>query len=233
VSAMFDVDRLRSCSGREASDSPHHCGLGDEGRTGLASERHFFHGIGRPVCDGFLDASVNQSQSKYFQPILEYHSGIARDDSLPSGSLLPRSKLPLVALSVMTLVGRSSGRRLERGTTASSVFFSVTLWCLVASGVYSLFGPFLSLPNKFLAGFSAAAGIALINSIGNLGGFVGPSAMGAISNKTGSFRGGLVFAGIPLFMSALLVLALQKRTEQQGGTAMQRSPAAMPTADTD
>jgi MFS transporter, ACS family, tartrate transporter len=149
----------------------------------------------------------------------------------------------LVALPVMTLVGRSSDRRRERryhtaiplmigaislvllGTTASSVFFSVTLWCLVAAGVYSLWGPFLSLPNEFLAGFSAAAGIALINSIGNLGGFVGPYAMGAISTKTGSFRGGLVFAGISLFMSALLVLALQKRTEQQ--------PAAMATADTD
>jgi len=159
----------------------------------------------------------------------------------------------LVALPGMTLVGQSSDRRLERryltaipltigavslvllGTTASSVFFSVTLWCLVASGVYSLFGPFLSLPNEFLAGFSTAAGIAFINSIGNLEGFVGPYAMGVISNKTGSFRGGLVFPGISLFISALLVLALQKRTEQQaaGGTAMQPSPAAMPTADTD
>jgi nitrate/nitrite transporter NarK len=93
----------------------------------------------------------------------------------------------------------------------------------------------LSLPNEFLAGFSAAAGIALINSIGNVGGFVGPFAMGAISKKTGSFHGGLVFAGISLFMSAMLVLALQKRTEQQaaGETAMQFSPATMPTADTD
>ncbi len=113
---------------------------------------------------------------------------------------------------------------------------TVTLWCLVASGVYSLFGPFLSLPNEFLAGFSAAAGIALINSIGNLGGFVGPYAMGAISKTTGSFHGGLVFAGISLFMSALLVLALQKRTEQQaaGVAAKEKSSvAAMPTADTD
>jgi len=157
----------------------------------------------------------------------------------------------LVALPVMTLVGRSSDRRRERryhtaipliigaislvllGTTASSVFLSVTLWCLVASGVYSLFGPFLSLPNEFLAGFSAAAGIALINSIGNLGGFVGPYAMGAISKTTGSFHGGLIFAGISLFMSAMLVLTVQTRTEQQaaGGTGMQSSPAAMPTAD--
>jgi ACS family tartrate transporter-like MFS transporter len=149
----------------------------------------------------------------------------------------------LVALPVMTLVGRSSDRRRERryhtaiplmigaislvllGTTASPVFLSVILWCLVASGVYSLFGPFLSLPNEFLAGFSAAAGIALINSIGNLGGFVGPYAMGAISKTTGSFRGGLVFAGISLFLSAMLVLAWQKRTEQhvESGAALEPS----------
>lgn len=148
----------------------------------------------------------------------------------------------LVALPVMTLVGRSSDRRCERryhtaiplmigaislivlGTTASSVSFSVTLWCLAASGVYSLFGPLLSLPNEFLAGFSAAAGIALINSIGNLGGFVGPYAMGAISKTTGSFQGGLVFAGISLLMSALLVLALQEKTEPRAteGPAMER-----------
>jgi ACS family tartrate transporter-like MFS transporter len=141
----------------------------------------------------------------------------------------------LVALPVMTLVGRSSDRRRERryhtaiplviaaisllllGTTAIPVLLSVTLWCLVASGIYSLFGPFLSLPNEFLAGFSAAAGIALINSIGNLGGFVGPYAMGAIRKATGSFYGGLVFAGISLFMSAMLVLALPEERGTAGG----------------
>jgi ACS family tartrate transporter-like MFS transporter len=137
----------------------------------------------------------------------------------------------LVALAAMILVGRSSDRRLERhyhaavpliigaislallSTTAtSSVFCSVALWSFVASGINSLWGPFWSLPNEFLTGFSAAAGIALINSIGNLGGFVGPYAMGAISNKTGSFRGGLVFAGVSLFISAMLLIALGKRT---------------------
>jgi MFS transporter, ACS family, tartrate transporter len=142
----------------------------------------------------------------------------------------------LAGLAAMVLVAHNSDRRLERryhvaipsimgaiallvlGTTAtSSVFFSVTLWCVVASGIYSLFGPFWSLPNEFLAGFSAAAGIALINSIGNLGGFVGPYAMGAISKQTGSFHGGLVFARISSFTSAMLVLALQKRKGTAGG----------------
>jgi len=156
----------------------------------------------------------------------------------------------LVALPVMTLVGRSSDRNREcryhtaiplaigamslvlLGTTATSVLVSVTLWCLVASGVYSLFGPLLSLPNEFLSGFSAAAGIALINSIGNLGGFVGPYAMGAMSKMTGSFRGGLVFAGISLLIATLLLIALRPNVEQQAaGDPIQQPSPAVPPAD--
>jgi MFS transporter, ACS family, tartrate transporter len=140
----------------------------------------------------------------------------------------------LVGLPVMILVARSSDRTLERRFHAAipaiigaislmllgametkSIFFSVALWCFVVSGLYSLLPPFWSLPNEFLTGFSAAAGIALINSIGNLGGFVGPYVMGAISNKTGSFRGGLVFAGVSLFISAMLLLALRKGTKEE------------------
>jgi ACS family tartrate transporter-like MFS transporter len=151
----------------------------------------------------------------------------------------------LVALAVMTLVGRSSDRSLERryhgaiplviGATSlillstaaiSSVFLSVPLWCLVASGIYSLWGPFWSLPSEFLTGFSAAAGIALINCIGNLGGFVGPFAMGAINRKTGSFHGGLVFAGVSLFVSAMLLVALPRKTEQQAAGRAAMEPSA-------
>jgi ACS family tartrate transporter-like MFS transporter len=139
----------------------------------------------------------------------------------------------LVALAAMVLVAHSSDRTLERryhaaipaiiaavfllllGTTAiSSAFFSVVLWCFVGAGIFSLYGPFWSLPNEFLSGFSAAAGIALINSIGNLGGFVGPFAMGAINRRTGSFRGGLLLAGVSLFVSATLILILRNRTNR-------------------
>jgi len=113
----------------------------------------------------------------------------------------------LIGLPVMILVGRSSDRRLERRYHAalplavaaaalvllgmlapSSVFLAVTLWCFVALGSFSLYGPFWALPNEFLTGYSAAAGIALINCFGNLGGFVGPYAVGALGDKTGSFR---------------------------------------------
>src|SRR5262249_27660707 len=99
----------------------------------------------------------------------------------------------LFGLAAMVAVARSSDRRLERrshvaipalvggvallllGTTPSP-FFSVTLLCLLAVGVFSCLSPFWALPSEFLTGYSAAAGIALINSIGNLSGLVGPVA---------------------------------------------------------
>jgi nitrate/nitrite transporter NarK len=158
----------------------------------------------------------------------------------------------LVGLPVMILVGRSSDRKFERryhaavplvigafslfllGTIAiHSIVPTVILWCFVASGIVSLWGPFWSLPNEFLTGFSAAAGIALINCFGNLGGFVGPYVIGAISKKTGSFHGGLVFVSISLFASAMLILALrQRKAREMGAVAMaQASPAVLPTAE--
>jgi MFS transporter, ACS family, tartrate transporter len=159
----------------------------------------------------------------------------------------------VVGLTIMILIASNSDRTLERryhaavpavvgavslvllGLTASrSAFFAVTLWCFAASGIYSLLGPFWSLPSEFLTGFSAAAGIALINSFGNLGGFVGPYVMGAIIKRTGNFHAGLVFAGISLFASAMLILALKKGVlERAGGDVMsQSSRTVLPAADT-
>jgi ACS family tartrate transporter-like MFS transporter len=82
-------------------------------------------------------------------------------------------------------------------------------------GIYSFFGPFFSIPGKFLSGFSAAAGIALINSVGNLGGFVGPSVIGTIAKGSTGLYGGLAVAGVALILSAVLVLLLPRR-ERQG-----------------
>ena len=133
----------------------------------------------------------------------------------------------VVGLAAMIFVSRSSDRRLERryhvaipaivaglalallGTT-SSVFFSVTLLCLLAAGVYSILGPLWTLPSEFLTGFAAAAGIALINSVGNLGGFAGPYMIGAITMRTGSLYAGLAIAGVALFISATFVLLLPR-----------------------
>jgi len=136
----------------------------------------------------------------------------------------------LVALAAMLVVAHSSDLTLERRyhaaipaiiaavfllslatTVISSAFLAVVLWCFVGAGIFSLYGPFWALPNEFLSGSSAAAGIALINSIGNLGGFIGPLSMGAINRRTGSFRGGFLLASISLVVSATLILMLRNR----------------------
>jgi len=133
----------------------------------------------------------------------------------------------LAGLAAMVLVSRSSDRRRERryhaaipaivggialvGLSAtSSRFLSIVLWSFVAMGIYSFYGPFFSIPSRFLAGFSAASGIALINSVGNLGGFVGPSAIGAFSGGHRGIYGGLAVAGLSLFLSAALIVLLPK-----------------------
>jgi ACS family tartrate transporter-like MFS transporter len=82
----------------------------------------------------------------------------------------------------------------------------------VAMGIYSFFGPFFSIPSRFLVGFSAASGIALINSVGNLGGFIGPSAIGALAHGTKGIYAGLALAGVSLFASAMLVLLLPEKS---------------------
>jgi MFS transporter, ACS family, tartrate transporter len=66
------------------------------------------------------------------------------------------------------------------------------------------------MPSEFLTGLAAAAGIALVNSVGNLGSFVGPYAVGLVKQKTGSFSGGLALAGIAMLSAAGLVLLFPK-----------------------
>jgi len=133
----------------------------------------------------------------------------------------------LVALGGMILVGRSSDRRLERRyhaaisllvggigflslTTIHSPFVTIALLCLLAIGYCSSLSPFWAMPSEFLSGFSAASGIAIINSVGNLGGFFGPSLVGFITQKTGTLYGGLAFAGVSMLAAAALVVALPR-----------------------
>jgi MFS transporter, ACS family, tartrate transporter len=134
----------------------------------------------------------------------------------------------LLGLIVMILVSRHSDYALERRYhmaasvvlagvallllgTPHSAFFSVVLFSAVAIGAYSFLPVFFSVPGEFLTGFSAAAGIALVTSVSNLGGFVGPYTVGIIRQKTGSSHYGLICAGVFFLISASLALVLPKR----------------------
>lgn len=141
----------------------------------------------------------------------------------------------------MILVSRSSDRRLERRyhvastllvggsaylamSGAHSPFLSVALFVFLAVGYCSSLSPFWALPSEFLTGFSAASGIALINSIGNLGGFVGPYAVGFLNQRTGNLHGGLAFAGAFMLLAAMLVVWLPKKPQAVVRAGGQESP---------
>jgi MFS family permease len=77
---------------------------------------------------------------------------------------------------------------------------------LAAAGMYSMLAPFWSLPTSFLSGAAAAGGIALINSVGNLGGFVAPNVIGQVKAATHSFTGGMLAMAVVMFLGAILAL---------------------------
>lgn len=105
-------------------------------------------------------------------------------------------------------------------TGATSVFAVLVALTLVNIGISASKPPLWSMPTVFLSGPAAAAGIATINSIGNLGGFVGPSMIGWIKDVTGSFAGGLYFVASLLVVSAVVTLILSRTGNQnKQGTA--------------
>jgi MFS transporter, ACS family, tartrate transporter len=93
------------------------------------------------------------------------------------------------------------------GLVASPVLELASL-SLAAAGIWGTLGPFWAMSSESLAGKGAAAGIALINSIGNLGGFLGPYLIGFVFTRTNSYTWGLIaLALFPLAGAALTLLA--------------------------
>jgi ACS family tartrate transporter-like MFS transporter len=83
---------------------------------------------------------------------------------------------------------------------------------VTAVGIFSAVPTLWQLPSAFLTGTAAAAGIGLINSIGNLSGFVGPYLTGWLKDLTGSFQAGMLVVASCMALSGLTVLALAART---------------------
>ena len=100
-------------------------------------------------------------------------------------------------LSVVALVAA--------GSTVGT-YWAVVGMCLATVGFYGSKGPFWSLPNTFLSGTSAAAGLAFINSVGNLGGWFGPTIVGWVSDVTGGFKGGLYALAAFMMLAAVVTV---------------------------
>lgn len=143
-----------------------------------------------------------------------------------------------VAMVAMILVGKSSDRRRERRWhVAGSAFVAAFGWLMIAvaasesfgipgldsrwlfvvgvtvtlAGMKSMLPTFWTLPPTFLTGAAAAGGIALINSVANLGGLFGPNMIGRVKTVTNSFTIGYLVLAAALFLGGLLVLKVARR----------------------
>jgi len=81
---------------------------------------------------------------------------------------------------------------------------------LVPIGHCAAYGPFWSMPTRFLTGAPAAAGIALVVTIANVGGFLGPTLMGAMKDRTGTHSAAFVLLGACAIVAAVLTLRLRR-----------------------
>ena len=133
------------------------------------------------------------------------------------------------AVVAMIFVSRSSDRTGERRwhiavpallgavglvlsvTWGQNTVLAMTALTLATMGILTTLPLFWSLPTSFLAGAGAAAGIALINSVGNLAGFVSPFAVGWLKDMTQSTNAGMYLLAVSLVVGALLTLSVPAR----------------------
>ena len=144
----------------------------------------------------------------------------------------------VVSAAVMVWFGRHSDRTQNRkshvalallvaatgigaSTLTADPYLTMLAFTIGSCGVFAVLPVFWTLPTAMLSGTSAAAGIAVINSVGNLSGFAGPYAMGKVKDLTGSFSGGLMMIAGMAILAAVVVLALGHDRE------LERVPAAV------
>jgi ACS family tartrate transporter-like MFS transporter len=169
----------------------------------------------------FLVVTGNYGIEFFLPSILERWYGL-KLSTLTWLVMLP----PGLALAGQLFFGWSSDRTRERlwhtvipmaagaiGLAAAvwsrgSLALTVICFMIAAAGLKAYLPSFWSLPSLFLAGSAAAGSIGLINSIGNLGGFLGPFLVGSVEAMTGSFESGLLFLAGSSALGALTVFLL-------------------------
>ena len=145
------------------------------------------------------------------------------------------SAIPYVAAAIaMVIVGYHSDRTGERRWHAALLAFvgsgallsaaysgsvapMIAAISLAVLAEFSMMGPFWSMSTTLLTGSGAAAGIALINSVGNLGGFFGPYIIGKVRLSTGGFKGGLLVVAAAMAFAGCIAAALRLQPSHPSG----------------
>jgi ACS family tartrate transporter-like MFS transporter len=96
------------------------------------------------------------------------------------------------------------------GGLSTNPWLAVPALALSVVSHTAMLGPMLAIPPIFLKGKSLAAGIAAINTIGMLGGFLGPYWMGIAKDWTGDYQRGLLTLSIPSLLAAVLMLLFRR-----------------------
>jgi len=101
-----------------------------------------------------------------------------------------------------------------------SPFLVIAAMTLCAAGVNTAIPVFWQLPSTFLTGVGAAAGIAMINSFGNIGGFAGPYLTGFLRDLTGNNKAGMFVVAAFMVMAGIVVLTVGRRREREAARAV-------------
>lgn len=169
----------------------------------------------------------------FWLPTIVNQTGVS--DALMIGLL---SAIPWAfAVVAMVLVARSADRRDERrwhiavpGLLGAAGLVLTVVWradtalamaalTLATMGIMATLPLFWSMPTAILAGTGAAAGIALINSLGNLAGFAAPYAVGVLKDQTSSTNSGIYLLAASLVLGAILTLAVPAHLVRTPGVA--------------
>jgi sugar phosphate permease len=135
-----------------------------------------------------------------------------------------------ISLAASVYTGHSSSKRNEKRWHAAFHMFVAAIgvgaggfvqspWLyfgfliLAAVGTYAPMSVWWSYPTTFLSGAAAAGAVGLINSVGNLGGFVGPYITGWMLERSGSFAGAMLYLAVSLTLAGLLILTLRRDHE--------------------
>lgn len=160
---------------------------------------------------------------EFFQPSIVQDWYKLELKSLTWVLLLP----PILALTVTLLMGWNSDRTGERRLhaalpgligaialgmapmTRGHLWLTIICLMITGAGLKAYLAPFWAIPSLFLTETAAAGCIGLINSIGNLGGFIGPTVAGMVKTWTGSFDGAIYFLAFCMLVFAAIIFTIR------------------------